>query len=181
MRHSRSERLRRRPRLPRSWLEVARSFADTKWDEGPISDLADPDVTHSALVALSRRIDGRPAAPNTVKRRRQVFNMVCTYAATRGDLGMNPLTAAIWKPPRNVTVVDRRAVVNHRQAGALLAAVDEIAPDLTAFFAGRPDGGAEGPRRVEPGLAEAPKEQLQRTMLAWLTMHDRVGLDGEPA
>jgi integrase len=109
------------------------------WMEGhsrPVADLADPDVTHAALATLSRRIDGRPAAANTIVRRRQVFNMVCQYAIARGDLTANPLAAATWKPPKNVAVVDRRAVVNPQQAAALLAAVDEIAPDLTAFFAG---------------------------------------------
>jgi len=201
------------PPATRTWLEVARSFADAKWDEGqapgsrrsvaqalgavtpalfdqqpparlaelvrealvgwvfntgarttlgpdgrrtenpppptwaevldwmerhsrPAGDLANPDISHAALAALSRRIDGRPAAANTVIRRRQVFSMACQYAVARGDLTTDPLATTSWKPPKNVTVVDRRAVVNHRQATALLAAVDEIAPDLTAFFAG---------------------------------------------
>ncbi|WP_232291904.1 tyrosine-type recombinase/integrase [Frankia sp. QA3] len=101
----------------------------------PVTDLADPEVARAALGALSRRMDSRPAAGNTIVRRRQVFEMAIKYAMARGDLDANPLTGLDWRPPRKLVAVDRRVVVNADQARRLFAAVAEHAPDLEAFYA----------------------------------------------
>ncbi|MBL7487906.1 tyrosine-type recombinase/integrase [Frankia sp. AgB1.9] len=101
----------------------------------PIADLADPDVARAALVALSHRRDGKQAAANTISSRRMYFGQVLNFAVARGDLASNPLQGAQWTPPRRVVVVDRRAVVDHRRALRLLAAVADERPDLEAFFA----------------------------------------------
>ncbi|WP_232794020.1 MULTISPECIES: tyrosine-type recombinase/integrase [Pseudofrankia] len=200
------------PPPPRTWLEVARSFCDAKWDERqapgsrrsiaealgavtgalfdapmptelaelarealsgwtfntgartvtdragrrrdatppatwstvidwmerhsrPITDLADPDIIRAANAALSRRMNGNPAAANTITRRRQVFGMAIKYAVERGDLDSNPLDSLGWKAPRTLVAIDRRVVVNPAQAHRLFAAVAERAPELEAFYA----------------------------------------------
>jgi integrase len=61
--------------------------------------------------------------------------MALDHAARRGDLESNPLDAEEWRPARMVMVVDRRVVVDHPRAVALLAAVRDAVPQLEAFFA----------------------------------------------
>jgi len=100
----------------------------------PITDLADPDIIRAANAALSRRIDGKPAAANTITRRRQVFGMAIKYAVDRVELDTNPLDNLGWKAPRTLVAIDRRVVVNHEQARRLFAAVAERAPELEAFY-----------------------------------------------
>jgi integrase len=101
----------------------------------PVTDLADPEITRAVVAALSRRMDGRPAAGNTIVRRRQIFEMAVKYAVARGDLDANPLAGLDWRPPRKLVAVDRRVVINADQARRLFAAVAENAPDLEAFYA----------------------------------------------
>jgi integrase len=99
-----------------------------------VTELTDPEVARAAVRALSRRLDGKPAAPNTITRRRQVFGMAIKYAVARGDLDTNPLESLDWRPPRKLLVVDRRVLVGPDQARRLFAAVAERAPELEAFY-----------------------------------------------
>lgn len=61
------------------------------------------------------------------------------YAVTeRKLLASNPIRVLKWRPPKTTAEVDRRTVVNPRQARALLAAVKRQQPSgarLVAFFA----------------------------------------------
>jgi integrase len=60
------------------------------------------------------------------------------YALELKLLPANPLKILKWKPPASAYEVDRRSVVNHTQAKALLAAVAAQKPSgerLVAFFA----------------------------------------------
>lgn len=105
----------------------------------PLADLADPDLMLDVLDAISVKLDGKPAAANTVARKRAVLSNVLDFAIGRG-LEANPMPAAakVWKPPRATEMVDPRVVVNHRQAEELLTAVSyqgRIGPRLVAFFA----------------------------------------------
>jgi len=105
-----------------------------------LSDLADSDLMLDVLAALSRRLDGKRAAPNTVARKRAVLSNVLDYGVGRG-LNANPLPTAakMWNQPKTTEgTVDPRVVVNRRQAEALLTAVSyqgRIGPRLVAFFA----------------------------------------------
>lgn len=101
----------------------------------PLVDLVDPEVTRAALDRLAKRIDGQPAGANTVARKRAVFFGCLEYAVERKDLAGNPLSTLAWKAPKVVEQVDRRSVVNHQQARALLeVGVRPQAPELVAFF-----------------------------------------------
>ena len=122
---------------PEGIAEVLRWVAD---HSRPLADLADQDLMLDVLDAISCKLDGKPAAANTVARKRAVLSNVLDYGVGRG-LDANPLAAAakMWTPPKTTEgVVDPRVVVNRRQAEELLTAVSyqgRIGPKLVAFFA----------------------------------------------
>jgi integrase len=106
----------------------------------PLADLSNPDLMLDVLDAIASKMDGSPAAANTVARKRAVLSNVLDYGIGRG-LDANPLpqAAKMWTPPRTTEgVVDPRVVVNRRQAEELLTAVSyqwRVGPRLVAFFA----------------------------------------------
>lgn len=106
----------------------------------PLADVADRDLVLDVLDAIATKLDGTPAAANTVARKRAVLSNVLDYAVGRG-LEANPLATAakVWTAPKTTGgVVDPRVVVNRRQAEQLLVAVSyqgRIGPRLVAFFA----------------------------------------------
>jgi hypothetical protein len=55
-----------------------------------------------------------------------VFANVLRYAVELEELPSNPLARVSWKPPKVSEVIDRRAVVNPRQARELLTAVTYV-------------------------------------------------------
>ena len=122
---------------PEGIAEVLRWVAEYS---RPLADLADQDLMLDVLDAISSKLDGKPAAANTVARKRAVLSNVLDYGVGRG-LDANPLAAAakVWTPPKTTEgLVDPRVVVNRRQAEELLTAVSyqgRIGPKLVAFFA----------------------------------------------
>ena len=102
-----------------------------------------------ALDALAVRLDGMAAAATTIRRKRSVFYNVLGYAAELEELSVNSLGRVKWKPPMIAEVVDRRVVVNPRQARELLAAVTYV-----RVYAKCIDGGEEAAnRRIDEALA----------------------------
>ena len=95
---------------------------------------SDAAVVRKALDLLALRLDGKAAAPNTVARKRAVFYGALAYAVELRLLDANPIDYVRWKLPPTDDTVDRRVVINHTQARALLAAVRAIEPNLEAFF-----------------------------------------------
>ena len=94
-------------------------------------------MAHSALNALAVRADGTPAAATTIARKRAVLYAALKYGVELGRLNDHPLDRIQWKAPKVADAVDRRAVVNHARARALLAAVrdqGETGQHLEAFF-----------------------------------------------
>jgi hypothetical protein len=101
----------------------------------PVADLADAEIVRAALDRLATRLDGKPAGANTVGRKRAVFFGSLEYAVERRDLSANPLATLAWTAPKAVEQVDRRVVVDHKRARALLLdGVRPQAPRLVAFF-----------------------------------------------
>lgn len=102
----------------------------------PVSSLASPDVLRGVLDALTVRLDGSPAAPSVVSRKRKILNRAVEYAAELGLLSSNPVPALKWRAPKSVHTVDRRVVANPVQARTLLDAVKEVSGGrrLVAFF-----------------------------------------------
>ena len=97
--------------------------------------LSQPAVLRPVLEALSLKLDGSPASPATITRKRSALYSALSYAAEIGELPVNPMDKITWKAPIHTDEVDRRVVVNPIQAQALLSAVADIYPSLEAFFA----------------------------------------------
>jgi hypothetical protein len=55
----------------------------------PVSRLSDPHIIRAALDGLCTRLDGSPAAANTISRKRAVFNGALGYAVELGLLPAN--------------------------------------------------------------------------------------------
>jgi integrase len=100
-----------------------------------LTSLEDAALIRKALDVLTLRLDGGPAAANTVARKRAVFYGALRYAVELRLLAAHPMDHVQWSAPKSNEEVDRRSVVNPKQALALLAAVHDKAPKLVAFFA----------------------------------------------
>jgi integrase len=100
-----------------------------------LTDLEDAALIRKALDVLALRLDGSPAAANTVARKRAVFYGTLRYAVELRLLTAHPMDHVQWTAPKSNEEVDRHSVVNPQQALALLAAVHDKAPKLVAFFA----------------------------------------------
>lgn len=100
-----------------------------------LTELKNPSVIRRALDALTLTTKGEAAASATIARKRAAFYSALRYAVELGYLDANPIDRVQWKAPKNTEEVDRRVVVNPEQARALLAAVQEKAPELEAFYA----------------------------------------------
>jgi integrase len=115
-----------------SWLEKASLL---------VTDLAKVRNVRLGLDALTLRLDGKAAAANTIARKRAVFYNALQYAVDLEELPTNPIDRVkAWKPPKVREVVDRRVVVNPRQARELLMAVTYVGRTnrgrhLRGFFA----------------------------------------------
>ena len=94
----------------------------------PVAALEDEDLVERALTAIALRLDGKAAAATVARRKRAVFYNVLDTAATgkRRLLARNPLASMRWKPPGVGDKVDRRAVINPRQAREFLIALSYI-------------------------------------------------------
>jgi integrase len=142
--------------LPRP-AEVAAALGWLERASLPLSELEKPRNVRLALDALAVRLDGTAAAATTIRRKRSVFYNVLGYAAELEELSANSLDRVKWKPPQVAEVVDRRVVVNPRQARELLTAVTYVGRSwrgrhLRAFFACMYFAG------LRPGEAKAPRK-----------------------
>jgi len=79
-------------------------------------------------------LDGTPAAATTIARKRAVFYSVLNYGVELDILPANPIGKVTWKAPEVAEEIDRRVVAPPQQVRELLAAVETIGPELTAFF-----------------------------------------------
>ncbi|XTZ14446.1 tyrosine-type recombinase/integrase [Micromonospora echinospora] len=94
----------------------------------PLTEVAEPATVRAALDALALRLDGRPAAPTTVRRKRSVFYNVLQYSVELEALAFNPVDKIRVRAQRTKIAesIDRRVVVNGRQARELLTAVSYV-------------------------------------------------------
>ncbi|MCX4386939.1 hypothetical protein OG777_08360 [Micromonospora peucetia] len=85
-------------------------------------------MVRPAVDTLGLTIDGRPAAASTTRRRRSVFYNVLQYAVELELLDFNPVDKLRVRSSRRKVAreVDRRVVVNIRQARELLTGVTYV-------------------------------------------------------
>ncbi|MFD4605541.1 tyrosine-type recombinase/integrase [Streptomyces sp. NPDC058464] len=104
--------------------------AAAKWIEKaslPVAELQEITRVRDLIDVLTRKLDGKPAATQTYRRRRAVVFNVLEYGVELEVLPSNPLSRVRRKRgKRAVQEVDRRVVVNPRQARELLAAVTYV-------------------------------------------------------
>ena len=100
----------------------------------PVSQLSDPRVIRAALDGLCTRLDGSPAAANTITRKRAVFHGALGYAVELGLLAANPVDRVRWRAPRAAVAVNPATVASPAQVRAILAQVVQVRPELAAFF-----------------------------------------------
>ena len=100
----------------------------------PVSQLSDPRIIRAALDGLCTRLDGSPAAANTIARKRAVFHGALGYAVELGLLPANPIGLVRWRAPRAAVAVSPATVASPAQVRAILAQVARIRPELAAFF-----------------------------------------------
>jgi integrase len=104
----------------------------------PVAALEEPGTVRAVLNACARRLDGKPAAATTTRRKRAVFANALGYAVERRLLPANPLSQIQWKASEVAETVDRRSVASPAQARRLLKAVRGQGPrgeHMEAFFA----------------------------------------------
>jgi integrase len=103
-----------------------------------VRSLDNPALLRPALDALARRMDGRPAAENTARRKRMVLSNFLRYTVDeKGLLAANPLTRVDWTPPETDDEIDFRYVPGPARARALIEAVranGSRGAHLAAFF-----------------------------------------------
>src|SRR5215472_12999015 len=99
------------------------------------SEVGTPRHARAALDAICVLQDGRAASATTIARKRSVFANLLRYAVEMEELPSSPLDRLSWKPPKVSEVVDRRVVVNPRQARQLLVAVTYVGYQRRGPFA----------------------------------------------
>ncbi|MCG5216507.1 site-specific integrase [Streptosporangium soli] len=104
----------------------------------PVSALEEAATVREFLDVATSLLNGKRAATSTVLRNKTILQSALDYAIELKLLTVNPVKNLKWKAPKTAYEVDRRSVVNHTQARALLKAVGEqprSGPRLVAFFA----------------------------------------------
>lgn len=93
----------------------------------PVAELQEIARVHELIDALGRKLDGKPAATQTYRRRRAVVFNSLEFAVELEASPSNTLSRVRRKRgKRPIQEVDRRVVVNPRQARELLAAVTYV-------------------------------------------------------
>lgn len=130
-------------------IEVENALAWVTENTRMVSELADPKIADAMVRASTTTLDGAKASVSSRKRNHGMLKAALQFAVDEGILSENPIGPLKLKASAQaVHQVDRRTVVNHKQARALLEAVRgygheeegkrvgrKSGPRLVAFFA----------------------------------------------
>jgi hypothetical protein len=115
--------------------DIAEVLAWVGRNSTAVSALAEAATARRVLEQATGRLDGKNAAASTARRNRTILANAMDYAVKLGLLDTNPVRALKWTAPKVSGQVDRRSVVNPRQARALLDAVRAQQPSGPAASA----------------------------------------------
>jgi integrase len=113
---------------------AARALAWIERTSLPLTTLTDPRIIRAALDGLRTRLDGTPAAPNTISRKRAVFHGALSYATELKLLPANPLRQVRWRVPKTAATIHPATVASPAQVAAILNQISRTRPELAAFF-----------------------------------------------
>ena len=99
-----------------------------------VSDSATRASSGLSWTGLCTRLDGSPAAANTITRKRAVFHGALGYAVELGLLPANPIGLVRWRAPRAAAAVSPATVASPAQVPAILTQAARVKPELAAFF-----------------------------------------------
>ncbi|GAA4910313.1 site-specific integrase [Streptomyces coeruleoprunus] len=103
-----------------------------------VDEAARPEHVRAALSAVSKLLNGKPAAENTANRKRMVLSNAFRYAVEeRALLTRHPFLAVDWAAPATSDEVDFRYVPGPRLSRDLIAGVAQQGPrgeHLETFF-----------------------------------------------
>ncbi|UKY50305.1 tyrosine-type recombinase/integrase [Streptomyces inhibens] len=142
----------------------------------------DPGKVEEILRAVGTKLDGSSVAASSIKRSRRVLNVAMEHAVKQGTLRSNPLPKGRGTTPKTSSVVDKRSLINSRQAAALLACVrtrPRGGRRLHAFFSTMYYAGPRPEEAVAMGVLDVrlPEESApdQWGELLFHTAHPEVG------
>src|SRR6202042_3649654 len=113
---------------------TARALAWIERRSLPLTKLTDPRIIRATLDGLRTRLDGTPAAPNTISRKRAVFHGALSYATELKLLPANPLHQVRWRVPKTAAAIHPATVATPTQVAAILNQISRTRPELTTFF-----------------------------------------------
>ena len=109
--------------------EIRAALAWLRRTSLPITALRDDKAVRRVLDVLAIKLDGTPASPDYLGRRRRVLYNVLSYAVREKRLPENPLDSTAWEAPDvSVEEINPRVVASPEQVRELLAAVSYIGP-----------------------------------------------------
>lgn len=153
-----------------------------KWLEGasmPLAALEAAKHTRASLEAIALLLDGSSAAISTYRRKRAVFHHLLEYAVELEELSANPLHKVKLRKTKSGGEVDKRSVVNPRQARELLTAVSYVGRSrgrmLRAMFAAMYFAGPPHPGEDAPAEQQAVHRLRGRPRRAWAQAPRRQG------
>ncbi|MYW04499.1 site-specific integrase [Streptomyces sp. SID3343] len=112
-----------RPEMP---TDIANALHWVGKASRPLVVLEEPAEVRALLGALALKQSGRPAAAETVRRKRSVLYGALGHAVELGEFSEHPIDKIKSSAPRVVKQVDRRVVVNPKQARELLTALTYV-------------------------------------------------------
>jgi integrase len=124
--------------------EVEEALAWVSERTRPVAELADAKVAEAVVRSVTRDLEGRKLVVGSQRRNHSILKAALAHAVGEGLLSENPLPDLEASATRSIHQVDRRCVVNPRQASELLAAVREYGYEETE----RRQGMKSGPRLV---------------------------------
>ncbi|SES20543.1 tyrosine-type recombinase/integrase [Actinokineospora terrae] len=138
----------------------------------PVASLGDAAHLRAMMAQISKKLDGKRAAPATIRRKRAVLYNAMEYAVEKELLPANPIPGLKLKVPKPAKAIDKRVVANPSQAAKLLEAVRRQKPSggrLVAFFATMYFAAARPGEAVNLNIADVsiPKATWDEARQVW--------------